>query len=342
MHSKVNANTKPKLLDDVRTVCRLRHMSIRTEQAYVYWIKRYVQFHGIKHPLSLDESHVRDFLSSLAKTDKVAASTQNQAFNALIFLYQKVLKKTLGNLSNIERARRPKKVPVVLSREEVYGVLKNLRGTPLLMASLMYGAGLRLLECIRLRVKDIDFAGQRLMIRDGKGAKDRVVMLPTLLVPALKHHLKKVRWEYDGDCAQGVRKASTPSSLEKKYPGVASEWMWQYVFPAKASSHVPGTNELRRHHLDESTVQRAVKDAVRAAGVQKPASCHTFRHSFATHLLEGGCNIRVVQDLLGHKDVRTTMIYTHVLNTGKPNIQSPFDHLLQTTIENQETQKLAP
>lgn len=316
---------KPKLLDEVRAVLRFKHYSLRTEQSYVDWIKRFIRFHGKRHPREMGEREITAFLTHLAVERQVAASTQNQAFSALLFLYQQVLKVEIGFLSAVERARRPAKLPVVLTAQEARAVLGQLEGTYGLMANLLYGSGLRLMECVRMRVKDLDFGYQQIVVRDGKGGKDRVTMLPRGLREALERHLARVRLLHAEDLAGGFGAVFLPFALERKYPGASREWVWQYVFPSMKRSSDPRTGEVRRHHVAEKCLQNAVKQAVQGAGVRKPASCHTFRHSFATHLLEAGYDIRTVQELLGHKDVSTTMIYTHVLNTPGVSVRSPLD-----------------
>lgn len=316
---------KPRLLDEVRMVMRLRHMSIRTEEAYVQWIKRFILFHQKRHPREMGETEIRAFLANLAVEQNVAASTQNQAMAAIIFLYQEVLQKELPRLDNIERATKPKRLPVVFSRTEVQALLAHLQGTEYLVASLLYGSGLRLLECLRLRVKDVDFQDNRLIIRDGKGEKDRVTMMPGSLEETLRVQLHEVKLLHESDLREGFGAVYLPYALARKYPQAEKEWCWQYVFPAPRRSVDPRSGQVRRHHLDESKIQKAVKQAVHAAGIDKPGSCHSLRHSFATHLLESGYDIRTVQELLGHADVRTTMIYTHVLNRGGLGVRSPLD-----------------
>ncbi|MDP2785835.1 MAG: integron integrase [Sulfurimicrobium sp.] len=315
----------PKLLDQVRGKIRLKHYSIRTEQAYVDWIKRFVLHFDKRHPRELGAAEVEQFLTHLAVHGKVAASTQNQAKSALLFLYKEVLAVELPWLDNVERAKAPKRLPVVLNRDEVQAVLSRLAGTHWLIASLLYGSGMRIMECLRLRVKDVDFKRREILIRDGKGFKDRVTMLPASLVATLEAHVAKVRMLHEDDLQQGFGAVYLPDALDRKYPNAAREWAWQYVFPAAKLSTDPRSNETRRHHVQEQAVQRAVKQAVRDAGVVKLATPHTFRHSFATHLLEGGYDIRTVQELLGHSDVSTTMIYTHVLNRGGMGVRSPLD-----------------
>jgi len=316
---------KPKLLDQVRAVARMKHFSIHTERAYINWIKRYIFFHNKRHPDKMGEADIREFISDLAVNGKISASTQTVALSALLFLYRDVLKKELPYVSNIERARRRKRVPVVFTRAEVKSVLTSLAGTHRLIVGLLYGSGLRLMECLRLRVKDLDFTYGQLTVRDGKGEKDRVTMVPESLRQPLERHLQKVRMLHEDDLKAGFGEVHLPYALAKKYPRAAKEWGWQYVFPAPNFSIDPRSGRKRRHHLSDNAVQAAVKKAIRAANTSKPGSCHTFRHSFATHLLEDGYDIRTVQELLGHKDVRTTMIYTHVLNRGGRGVRSPLD-----------------
>jgi integron integrase len=319
--------SSPKLLDQVRGKIRLKHYSIRTEQAYVDWIKRFILHNGKKHPNELGAEEVEAFLTHLAVQGRVAASTQNQAKSALLFLYREVLGDELPWLDNVEQAKAPKRLPVVLTREEVQKVLSQLEGQHRLAAGLLYGAGLRILECLRLRVKDVDFARKEILVRDGKGFKDRVTMLPQSLIPALQQHLERVKALHEQDLQAGYGAVFLPNALDRKYPNAAREWGWQYVFPSANLSTDPRSGEVRRHHVQDQAVQRAVKQAVRNAGLVKPATPHTFRHSFATHLLEGGYDIRTVQELLGHSDVSTTMIYTHVLNKGGRGVASPLDAL---------------
>jgi integron integrase len=318
---------KPRLLDAVREAIRLRHYSRRTQDAYVAWIRRYVLFHGKRHPADMGAEEVTRFLSSLAVCGRVSASTQNQALAALLFLYGRVLGIDLPWLGNLVRAARPQRLPAVLSREEVRAVLIALRGTPRLMGVLLYGAGLRLLECCRLRVKDVDFAANQIIVRSGKGDRDRVAPPPATVVPALQRHLAWVRSLHERDLRAGAGWVELPHALGRKYPNAGRELAWQWVFPATRTYREPETGQRRRHHLHETVIQRAVYRAVRAAGLTKRATCHTFRHSFATHLLEDGYDIRTVQELLGHRDVRTTMIYTHVLNRGPAGVRSPLDGL---------------
>ncbi len=315
----------PRLLDQVREAIRLRHYSIRTEQAYTDWIKRFILFHGKRHPREMGAAEVERFLTHLAVEGRVAASTQNQALSALLFLYRTVLKVDLPWLGEMTRAKRPGRLPVVLTVEEVRRVLARIDGQQGLMADLLYGAGLRLLECVRLRVKDLDFEMRQITVRDGKGEKDRMTMLPQSVPEPLRAHLEKVKVLHAHDLEEGFGEVYLPYALDRKYPDASREWGWQYVFPAAGRSVDPRSGKERRHHVDEQTLQRAMKKAVRAAGLTKPASCHTLRHSFATHLLQSGYDIRTVQELLGHQDVATTMIYTHVLNRGGSGVISPLD-----------------
>jgi integron integrase len=318
---------KPRLLDRVREAIAAKHYSHRTEKAYIHWIKRYIFFHGKRHPVEMGAPEVTAFLTSLAVHENVAASTQNQALSALLFLYREVLGVELPWLDDVIRAKRPQHLPVVLTREEVRAVLQRLDGVPRLMALLLYGAGLRLLECCHLRVKDIDFATNQIVIRDGKGRKDRVTMLPAAVKAALITHLERAREQHQTDLRHGAGWVELPNALTRKCPDAGRDWGWQWVFPATRFHVERLTGQRRRHHLHESVLQRAVKDAVRGAGIAKQATCHTFRHSFATHLLEESHDIRTVQELLGHSDVSTTMIYTHVLNRGPAGVRSPADRM---------------
>lgn len=317
----------PKLLDQVRLVLRTRHYSIRTEQAYVSWIRDFILFHHKRHPSEMSAPHVSAWLSYLANERHVAASTQNQALSAVLFLYREVLGVDLDWLEGVVRARKPSRLPVVFTRREAFDVLAHLRGTHRLMADLLYGAGLRLMECVRLRVKDVDFFRKQITVRDGKGGKDRVTMLPAKLGEPLTRHLESVKAIHEQDLRRGDGRVYLPFALARKYSSASTEWGWQYVFPATKLSRDPRSGEIRRHHTDEQALQRAVRQAVRAAGLSKPGSCHTFRHSFATHLIESGYDIRTVQELLGHANVQTTMIYTHVLNRGGRGVKSPIDEM---------------
>lgn len=315
----------PKLLDQVRDKLRGKHYAIRTEQSYVDWIKRYIYFHDKTHPKDLGAQDVEAFLTHLAVAGKVSASTQNQAKSAILFLYREVLEIQLPWLDNVTQAKAPKKLPVVLTVAEVQLVLSRLSGSHLLIASLLYGGGMRLMEAVRLRVKDVEFARHEIIVREGKGFKDRVTMLPETIVATLQAHLLKVKALHQEDLAAGYGEVYLPFALDKKYPNAGREWGWQYVFPSKNLSVDPRSGKTRRHHLDEKGVQRAVKQAVRDTELTKPATPHTLRHSFATHLLQSGYDIRTVQELLGHSDVSTTMIYTHVLNKGGRGVVSPLD-----------------
>ena len=317
---------KKKLLDQVTDIARFRHLSIRTEEAYRNWIKRFILFHGKRHPRELDAEAVRAFLTHLAVNEHVAASTQNQAFNALLFLYRQVLQMGALNIEGVERARQSRKLPVVFTKPEANAVIAQMRGTPQLIAGLLYGSGLRIMEAVRLRIKDLDFSREEITVRDGKGEQDRVTMLPRALKHRLTLQVLAVRKVHDYDLKRGHGAVHLPYALERKYKNAATNFVWQYVFPAAKLSIDPKSGKTGRHHVAEQNVQRAVKEALRATGVRKNGTCHSFRHSFATHLLEDGYDIRTVQELLGHKDVRTTMIYTHVLNRGGKGVRSPLDN----------------
>jgi integron integrase len=317
----------PRLLDRVRAALQVRRYSRRSEEAYVGWIRRFVLFHGKRHPADMGEREITAFLSHLAVTRRVSASTQNQALSALLFLYQHVLGRELEWLDGVVRAKAPGRLPVVLTRDEVRAVLDRLEGAPRLVATLLYGSGLRLLEGLTLRVKDLDLARGEITVREGKGGRDRRTMLPRGVVPTLERHLECVRALHASDLARDAGWVETPQALDRKYPNAGREWPWQWVFPATRTYVHPATRQVRRHHLHETVLQRAVRTAVLAAGLSKRATCHTFRHSFATHLLEDGYDIRTVQELLGHRDVSTTMIYTHVLNRGGRGVVSPADRL---------------
>lgn len=314
-----------KLLDQVKTTARLRHLSLKTEKVYLQHIKRFILFHGKRHPRELGEDHIRDYLSDLAVNQNVSASTQNVALAALLFLYRDVLKIILNRIEDVERARMSRRLPVVLTKNEVTAVLNELHGIPYLAAALMYGSGLRLMECLRLRVKDLDFSYNQIIVRCGKGDKDRVTPMPAKVKEALRKQLLQTRLLHQQDLQAGYGAVELPYALSRKLPRAAREWAWQYVFPAPRRSHDPRTGEERRHHLHESVLQKAVAAAMRKASLAKRGTCHSLRHSFATHLLEDGQDIRTIQELLGHKDVRTTMIYTHVLNRGGKGVRSPLD-----------------
>ncbi len=315
----------PRLMEQVRRRLRVKHYSVRTEQAYVGWIRRYILANGRRHPRDMGAPEVEGFLSHLAADRHVSAGTQNQALAALLFLYREVLGLELPWLDGVVRAKRPRRLPVVLTREEVRRLLAQMQGRDWLMAGLLYGSGMRVMECLRLRVKDIDFARFDITVRSGKGDKDRHVPLPRTLVDALHDQVASARLLHASDLAAGFGAVYLPFALERKYRSASREWAWQYVFPASQRSCDPRDGVVRRHHLDEKVLQRAVRTARFAAGIDKPATCHTLRHSFATHLIETGQDIRTVQELLGHKDVATTQIYTHVLTRGGLGVLSPLD-----------------
>ena len=323
----VGDEKNPRLLDRVRLAARGRHYSRRTEKAYVGWVRRYVLFHGTRHPAGMGEREIAAFLTALSGERRVAGSTHNQALAALLFLYRQVLGHGEEWGRALQPVARPARLPVVLTRGEVAAVLRALEGTPRLVCELLYGGGLRLMEGLTLRVKDLEPARGEIRIRDGKGRKDRVTVLPSAVGARLRAHLAAVRRQHEADLGQGLGCVALPDGLAVKYPGAAREWGWQWVFPATRHYVDRASGERRRHHLHESVVQRAFHQAVRAAGLSKPASCHTLRHSFATHLLESGYDIRTIQELLGHRDVSTTMIYTHVLNRGAGGVRSPLDDL---------------
>ena len=320
------SSRSPKLLEQLRDRIRLKHYSLRTEQAYVQWAKRYIIFHGKRHPAEMGKAEIEAFLTSLAVERNVTASTQNQALSALLFLYRELLEVDLPWLSEVTRAKKPARLPTVLTSEEARALLKHV-DDPLmdLIIRLLYGTGMRLLECLRLRVKDVEFTRNEIVVRDGKGGKDRVTMLPASLSDRLKAHLAVVRAQHDADLGLGQGEVWLPNALAVKYPSAPKEWGWQYRFPAAGFSTDPRSGAVRRHHVDEKRVQRAVRLAAQRAAIAKPVSPHTLRHSFATHLLEGGYDIRTVQEFLGHSDVSTTMIYTHVLNKGGRGVVSPLD-----------------
>jgi integron integrase len=322
---------------------KARHYSYKTEQAYGHWVARFLHFHLGRHPTEMAEPDINRFLTHLALKEKVSVSTQNQALAAILFLYWYVIGRDIGDLGEVIRARKPERLPVVMTREEVKAVLANLTGEKRLMAALMYGAGFRLMECLRLRVQDLDFSRNELLVRDGKGAKDRITMLPESLNAPLQDHLKKVKAIHENDLAEGWSRVLLPAALDRTYPNAPKAWRWQWVFPQETRWNNTKTSEEGRYHVHETILQRTVKEAVRRAGVVKQAGCHTFRHSFATHLLETGYDIRTIQELLGHKDVGTTMLYTHVLNKGGHGVRSPIDGLCpvlyrlhKTTISNRE------
>jgi len=328
MEIEINPIGKPRLLDQVRAAIRVRHYSPRTEEAYVAWIRRFILFYGKRHPREMGAAEVVAFLSHLAVRDQVSASTQNQALGALVFLYRRVLDRPLGDLQGVVHAKMPERLPVVLSRAEVRAVLAQLRGSAWIVGALLYGAGLRLGECLELRVKDLDFERRQILVRRGKGGKDRAAPLPNVAVTALEAHLRRVRETFDADRRGGeVGGVVLPEGLARKYPHASCEWPWQFVFPAARVCRDPRWGGPTRFHLHDTAVQREVTAAVRRAGLGKRVSCHTFRHSFATHLLEDGYDIRTVQELLGHRDVSTTMIYTHVLERGAMGVRSPADRL---------------
>jgi len=313
------------LFTRVRDLIRLKHYSIRTEKSYLSWIMRYIFFHNKRDPKEMANPEIEAFLSHLAVDLKVSGATQNQAFNAILFLYKEVLKKELDNSIDAIRAKKPKRLPTVMTKDETMKVIGAIPADHQLMVKLIYGSGLRLMECLRLRVKDIDFENNQILVRDAKGMKDRVTVLPGTLKPSLREHLERVKLVHQNDVARGYGRVYLPYALERKYPNASLEWGWQYLFPAKGLSKDPRTGEVRRHHIHENSLQKAVKTAVRLVGITKPVNVHTFRHSFATHLLEANYDIRTVQELLGHNDVSTTMIYTHVLNKPGVSIKSPLD-----------------
>jgi integron integrase len=318
---------RPRLREQLRQAIRRRNYSRRTEQTYWFWIRWFIRRNGMRHQATMGAPEVEAFLSWLAAERNVAAATQNQALSALLFLYKELLEQNLPWFKDLVRAKRPVRVPAVLSRAEVSRLLSAMQGVKWLMASLLYGAGLRQIECLQLRVKDIDFAYRQILVRDSKGAKDRVTMLPEQAVQPLQAHLGRVRILHQRDLAAGLGEVSLPFALARKYPRAGREWGWQFVFPSGSLSADPASGVIRRHHVFPDTLSRAVKAAARAARMVKPVSCHTLRHSFATHLLEGGHDIRTVQELLGHSDVSTTMVYTHVLNKGGRGVASPLDRL---------------
>jgi integron integrase len=325
MEAKAVSQDSPKLLDRLRAEIRVRHYSLRTEQSYVDWGRRFILFHHKRHPAEMGATEIQEFLSHLAVDRHVSASTQNQAKSALLFLYREVLKVELPWLDEVVIAKSAKRLPVVLTQVEVRALLNEMSGTMGLIAGLLYGTGMRLLEGLRLRVKDAEFSRREIIVREGKGNKDRVTVLPENLILPLKAHLEKVRALHERDLAAGFGEVYLPDALATKYPNAARAWGWQFVFPSPVRSVDPRSGVERRHHIYETSVQRAVREAARAAGIHKPVTPHVLRHSFATHLLQAGYDILTVQELLGHKDVSTTMIYTHVLNKGGRGVTSPLD-----------------
>ena len=321
---KTDSAEKPKLIDQVRTKIRVKHYSIRTEEAYVKWIKRYIGFHNKKHPIDMGEKEISEFLSDLAVAGNVAASTQNQAMCAIVFLYKHVLEREMGEFQDLTWAKRPAKLPEVFTIDETDKIINNIEGVYKLIAILMYGAGLRLIECLRLRVKDIDFTYKKINVREGKGKKDRPTMLPETAIPLLQKQLEEVKTRHQKDLKGGFGTVYLPYALSKKYPHANREWGWQYIFPASRLSVDPRSGVKQRHHLDESSVQKTVRKAIRSVNISKHAGCHTFRHSFATHLLEAGYDIRTVQELLGHEDVKTTQIYTHVAQKHLKHLHAKY------------------
>jgi integron integrase len=315
----------PKLLDQVREILRIKHYSYRTEQTYLDWIKRFILFHNKRHPRDMGADEVQAFISYLANERHVAASTQNQALSAIVFLYKYVLQKEILLPSDILRPGRPQRIPTVLSHQEAMSVIGKMKGTPKLIVQLLYGSGLRITECLRLRIKDLDFANHQVIVHDGKGKSDRATILPDSLVADLRSQIETTRLIHQKDLKEGFGEVSLPYALAQKYPNASREFSWQYVFPSLNRSVDPVSKRTKRHHLDVTVVQKAVRQAVLAAGLDKPVSPHTFRHSFATQLLQNGYDIRTVQELLGHKDVKTTMIYTHVLQRGAGAVKSPLD-----------------
>jgi integron integrase len=313
------------LIEQARRLIRTKHYSLRTEKSYLPWINRYAQYHNNRNPKEMGTQEIEAFLSHLAVDLRVSASTQNQAFNALLFLYRHVLKVPLADSINAVRAKKPMRLPTVMTKEETMKVIRAVSAEYQLIVKLIYGAGLRIMECLRLRVKDIDFQGCRIVVRDAKGMKDRITVLPNDLAVPLEAHLERVRLLHQSDLAGGYGTVYLPYALEQKYPRASAEWAWQYAFPAKGLSRDPRSDKIRRHHVHETVIQKAVQMAARLAGIPKPISVHTLRHCFATHLLEANYDIRTVQELLGHKDVSTTMIYTHVLNRPGLHIRSPLD-----------------
>ena len=314
-----------KLMDQVSDALRTKHYSYRTEQTYKDWIKRYILFHGKRHPKDMGEAEIRLFIAHLAAERKVAVSTSNQALSAILFLYRTVLQMEVQLPPDLSKASRPKRLPTVLTHAEAMQIIGRMRGAPRLMAKIMYGSGLRVMECMRLRVKDLDFDNRQIIVRGGKGDNDRLTILPESIIPELKQMLQDVKALHEKDLAEGYGETILPNALDVKYLAAPREWAWQFIFPASQRSRDPLTGIVRRHHLDETVPQKAIREAAKSAGIEKQVTPHTFRHSFATHLLQNGYDIRTVQELLGHKDVKTTMIYTHVLQRGGLAVKSPLD-----------------
>ena len=314
-----------KLMDQVSDALRTKHYSYRTEQTYKDWIKRYILFHGKRHPKDMGEAEIRAFIAHLAAERKVAVSTSNQALSAILFLYRTVLQMDVQLPPDLSKASRPKRLPTVLTHAEAMQIIGRMRGASRLMAKIMYGSGLRVMECMRLRVKDLDFDNRQIVVRGGKGDNDRLTILPESIIPELKQMLQDVKALHEKDLAEGYGETILPNALDVKYRAASQEWAWQFIFPASQRSRDPLTGVIRRHHLDETVPQKAIREAAKSAGIEKQVTPHTFRHSFATHLLQNGYDIRTVQELLGHKDVKTTMIYTHVLQRGGLAVKSPLD-----------------
>lgn len=325
MTNQANGDNPPRLLQQVKNAIQVRHYSIRTEQAYVRWIKNFIYFHDKKHPKDMGDNEITAYLSYLASIRNISAATQNQALNALVFLYRKVLDIEVGVFKELVRAKASKRIPVVLSHDEAVDVLSHIDGMNGIMARLLYGSGLRVMECVRLRIKDIDYKFKQITVRDGKGKKDRVTLLPDSLIEPLKEAIEHAKNIHKFDLSEGFGEVYLPYALARKYKKAPVETGWQYIFPASKRANDPRSNKERRHHISETVLQKAVKAAVRKTNIVKPATCHTFRHSFATRLIEKGTDIRTVQELLGHENVSTTEIYTHVLNINKRGVLSPID-----------------
>jgi integron integrase len=325
IEDKLMSNPPVKLLDQVKRKIRLKGYSIRTEKSYVEWIRRFILFHGKRHPKEMGKAEIENFLSHLVIQRNVASSTQNQAFNAILFLYDQVLESKMPEDIQSIRSKKPVRVPTVMTREETHKMIAILSGVHRLMAKIMYGCGLRVLECLRLRVKDIDFALNQIVVRDGKGQKDRITVLPDCIKADIERHLQYVRRTHQEDLRLGFGRVYLPHALDRKYPAADRQWGWQYVFPSKTLSVDPRSGIKRRHHMHDSSIRKAIHQAAKLSGIVKPVGCHTLRHCFATDLLMNGYDIRTVQELLGHKDVSTTMIYTHVLNRGGRGVVSPLD-----------------